>query len=74
MVGSWTKTGWELDVQNLGGANTSSVDMSNFAPSAWNLVSGVQRRRVYNDYAGTKVKTAIIDHLNTYYCRTTTLT
>ena len=54
VVGSWTKTGWELDVQNLGGANTTYVDMSNYAPSAWSLVSGTQRRRVYNDYAGTQ--------------------
>jgi len=41
-------------VQNLGGANTTYVDMSNYAPSAWSLVSGTQRRRVYNDYAGTQ--------------------
>ena len=54
VVGSWTKTGWELDVQNLGGANRTYVDMSNYAPSAWSLVSGTQQRRVYNDYAGTQ--------------------
>ena len=54
VVGSWTKTGWELDVQNLGGANRTHVDMSNYAPSAWSLVSGTQQRRVYNDYAGTQ--------------------
>ena len=54
VVGSWTKTGWELDVQNLSGENLTSVDMSNYAPSAWALVRGHQRRRVYNDYAGTE--------------------
>ena len=42
VVGSWTKTGWELDVQNLNRKNISVVDKANFAPSAWNLVKGHQ--------------------------------
>ena len=46
--------GWELDVQNLNGANRTKVDMSNYAPSAWNLVKGTQQRRVYSDFAGTQ--------------------
>ena len=54
VVGSWTKTGWELDVQNLSGQNISSLDTSNFAASAWDLVRGRQQRRVYNDFAGTQ--------------------
>ena len=53
VVGSWTKSGWELDVQNLNGRNMSRVDMNNFAPSAWDLTRGIQRRRIYNNYAGT---------------------
>ena len=44
VVGSWTKTGWELDVQNLSKKNISRVDMTNFAPSAWSLVKGHQVR------------------------------
>ena len=31
----------------------SRVDMNNFAPSAWDLTRGIQRRRIYNNYAGT---------------------
>ena len=42
VVGSWTKTGWELDIQNLNRKNISVVDKSNFAPSAWSLVKGHQ--------------------------------
>ena len=53
VVGSWTKTGWELDVQNLNGRNLTGVDMSNYKPSAWALVRGSQRQRLYS-YADTK--------------------
>ena len=42
VLGSWTKTGWELDIQNLNRKNISVVDKSNFAPSAWSLVKGHQ--------------------------------
>jgi len=54
IVGSWTKAGQELDIQNLGGANTTRVDQDNFTPAAWNIVAGVQRRRVNRDYGGTE--------------------
>ena len=52
VLGSWTKTGWELDVQNLNGRNLTSVDMSSFAPGAWSLVRGHQRQRVYKLNSG----------------------
>merc|ERR1719347_242926 len=41
-VGSWTKTGWELDIQNLDGSNITSVDRANFAPGNWDLIEGKQ--------------------------------
>ena len=53
VVGSWTKTGWELDIQNLSGFNRTSVDRNNFAPGAWDLVGGIQERRMNDDYGGT---------------------
>jgi len=53
IVGSWTKAGQELDIQNLGGANTTRVDQDNFTPAAWSIVAGIQRRRVNRDYGGT---------------------
>jgi len=54
IVGSWTKAGQELDIQNLGGANTTTVDQDNFTPAAWSIVAGIQRRRVNRDYGGTE--------------------
>lgn len=42
VVGSWTKTGWELDIQNLNGQNRTKIDSANFAKGAWDLVGGVQ--------------------------------
>ena len=53
VVGSWTKTGWELDIQNLNGQNITAVDSANFAKGAWDLVGGVQERRVNDDFGGT---------------------
>eukprot|EP00090_Calanus_glacialis_P013211 TRINITY_DN21854_c0_g1_i1.p1 TRINITY_DN21854_c0_g1~~TRINITY_DN21854_c0_g1_i1.p1 ORF type:complete len:446 (-),score=84.38 TRINITY_DN21854_c0_g1_i1:281-1480(-) len=53
VVGSWTKTGWELDIQNLNGQNRTKVDSANFAKGAWDLVGGVQERRLNDDYGGT---------------------
>jgi len=53
VVGSWTKTGWELDIQNLSGQNRTEVDGANFAKGAWDLVGGVQERRMNDDYGGT---------------------
>ncbi|XP_023321649.1 neuronal acetylcholine receptor subunit alpha-6 [Eurytemora carolleeae] len=44
LVGSWTKTGWELDITTISGANISNVDRDNFVPGAWDIVSGIQQR------------------------------
>lgn len=54
VVGSWTKSGQELDVQNLGGANSTMVDRDNYSPGAWALVAGRQLRRVNRNYGDTQ--------------------
>ena len=37
-MGSWTKAGQELDIQNLGGANTTTVTADNVDDSIMNSI------------------------------------
>ena len=55
LVGSRTKTGWMLDIRVLHwfGEDKSAVDKRRFSPAAWDLVGGVQERRMNKDINGT---------------------
>ena len=38
VIGSWTKSGEELDVVNMSGRNISVVSMANFSPTIWGAI------------------------------------
>ena len=44
VIGSWTKTGEELDVVNMNGRNRSVVSTANFSPTIWDIGSPVAYR------------------------------
>ena len=44
VIGSWTKTGDELDVVNMSGQNRSYVSLSNYSPSIWDIRSPIAYR------------------------------
>ena len=72
-------TGWELDLQNLSGANISKVDMENFAASAWNLVRLItQQIFIFNPFKLIKTSVSVElskeDFTTTLVQRITTLT
>jgi len=53
VIGSWTKTGEELDVVNMNGRNRSVVSTANFSPTIWDIGSPVAYRskKYYGGYS-----------------------
>ena len=45
IIGSWTKTGEELDVVNMGGRNRTSVRLTNYTPTIWDIKSAYADRQ-----------------------------
>jgi len=48
--GSWTKSGWELDIHNRNGKNVSSVDQSNYQQDKWQIIGGTNYKYVWGEY------------------------
>lgn len=46
IVGSWTKSGWEVDVVNMNGGNVTNLHLSNYASNLWTIVEARARREV----------------------------
>merc|ERR1712223_548408 len=50
VIGSWTKSGWEVDVFNMGQTdgtkNVSSIYLGNYAGTLWEIVSANSHREV----------------------------
>ena len=53
VIGSWIKTGEELDVVNMSGHNVSRVSLANFSPTIWDIQSPLAyRNKKYYGGAG----------------------
>jgi hypothetical protein len=44
VLGSWTKTGEELDVINMSGENVTTINMHNYVPTVWDVKTALGYR------------------------------
>jgi len=48
--GSWTRSGWELDIFNMNGKNISDVDTNNYQQNKWQIIKGINFKYIWGEY------------------------
>jgi len=51
IIGSWTKSGWEIDVVNMNHKNTTDIGLTNYESSLWDIVEAKSHKEV-ETYSG----------------------